>query len=146
MKHQLEQVKGTVQTVQPIVAFHVSLINDLALTRDNETAVYDRVITNIGNGYQYGSGRFIAPVKGIYLFTATTNSLSNPELVQMAIAINGQNLAYQWSRRTGSIRLIVQLNIGDHVQHQRFTGDMNFPFFLRGNDQSSFAGTLITVL
>lgn len=130
----------------PAVAFHVALTNNLVLTRDGENARYDKIITNIGNGYDPLSGRFTAPVKGIYLITATTQSLSENDYVQMNIVRNGVDVAYTWSHRSGTSTAILHLEVNDWVEYQRFSGAMSQPYTLRGADQSSFGGVLISQL
>ena len=38
----------------------------------NKTFVYDRVETNVGNGYDVTTGYFVAPEDGVYAFHVTT--------------------------------------------------------------------------
>nr|XP_011430624.2 complement C1q tumor necrosis factor-related protein 3-like isoform X1 [Crassostrea gigas] len=53
------------------VAFHVYLTNSISSLSQNQTIKYDHVITNIGEGYDKTTGKFTAPVDGVYSFTWT---------------------------------------------------------------------------
>ncbi|XP_061181492.1 complement C1q-like protein 3 [Saccostrea echinata] len=56
------------------VAFHTYMSSSVQISslRVNKTLVYDRVETNIGNGYDVTSGNFVVPENGVYAFHITT--------------------------------------------------------------------------
>ncbi|KAJ8299178.1 hypothetical protein KUTeg_023238 [Tegillarca granosa] len=40
----------------------------------NTIIKYNQVTTNIGNGYNANTGKFVAPVSGIYMFAITVST------------------------------------------------------------------------
>jgi hypothetical protein len=56
--------------------------------------VFDKVFTNVGNGYDSATGKFTAPTKGVYLFTWSAMSdagkMSHPGLYVNG-TLSGQN-------------------------------------------------------
>lgn len=54
------------------VAFHAYLSTDVpAYSAAHYIIVFDKVVTNVGNGYHSHLGTFIAPRSGLYVFTWT---------------------------------------------------------------------------
>ncbi|XP_061180084.1 complement C1q-like protein 4 isoform X2 [Saccostrea echinata] len=83
--------------------------------------VYDRVETNIGNGYDARSGKFIAPENGVYVIHTTTvaydRSYSIIEIVQNGVIKDiGLADAFDHADRASSSTLtILNLKKGDVV-------------------------------
>lgn len=50
------------------VAFHAKLKNPISSLSPNQIIKYDNVITNIGEGYDRTTGKFTAPMDGVYSF------------------------------------------------------------------------------
>lgn len=50
------------------VAFHAKLKNPISSLSPNQIIKYDDVITNIGEGYDRTTGKFTAPMDGVYSF------------------------------------------------------------------------------
>lgn len=55
----------------PMVAFHVELRKSIEHLLTNQILKYDHIITNIGEGYDKTTGKFTAPVDGVYSFSWT---------------------------------------------------------------------------
>ncbi|XP_060553676.1 collagen alpha-2(VIII) chain-like isoform X2 [Ruditapes philippinarum] len=86
------------------VAFMAQLSGTLINPAVNTVVVFDRVSTNAGNGYNSGSGMFVAPVKGLYSIHLVASSRSK--------ATTNYNSDYSLMRSTA---IILQLSIGDTV-------------------------------
>lgn len=56
------------------VAFYVYMSQNIKISTlsANKTLVYDRIETNIGNGYDITTGYFVVPEDGVYAFHVTT--------------------------------------------------------------------------
>ncbi|XP_063073833.1 C1q-related factor-like [Engraulis encrasicolus] len=91
---------STVQTLEanlqnrPRVAFSASLYSSgskvVGPFDSDRTIVFRRVLSNIGNAYNSGTGIFTAPVDGVYYFTFTAFTVSTPKRVYLRK--NGQNV------------------------------------------------------
>lgn len=55
----------------PMVAFHVELRKSIEHFLTNQILKSDHIITNIGEGYDTTTGKFTAPVDGVYSFSWT---------------------------------------------------------------------------
>lgn len=56
------------------MAFFVGLYDNLGPITDHADIVFDRVITNIGSGYDRDTGRFTAPVNGTFQFNVIVSA------------------------------------------------------------------------
>ncbi|XP_061184480.1 complement C1q-like protein 4 [Saccostrea echinata] len=103
------------------VAFHAEMGPRKTIDR-GQTWIYDKVITNEGNGYNSATGKFIAPAKGLYLFA--WSSLSDPGKQSHAgLIVNGKMMGRQslnnihggskWITAGNTIILVLQK--GDNV-------------------------------
>ena len=86
----------------------------------SRTVVYDKVLTNIGSGYNAADGIFTASRAGIYLFI--WNSMTNRGQCFLYFYKNGVNTkvtafsdATSAFTDTGSSSLILELKTGDRV-------------------------------
>eukprot|EP00105_Crassostrea_gigas_P041857 XP_019926005.1 PREDICTED: complement C1q-like protein 4 isoform X2 [Crassostrea gigas] len=85
------------------------------------TFVYDRVETNVGNGYDVRSGNFTAPENGVYVFHTSTTSydksvcsvevVKNGQIKDITLADSGQHD----DRAVASSMTILSLTKGDIV-------------------------------
>jgi len=50
------------------IAFYVGLTENFGPVSEHSDIVFDRVITNVGHAYQRQTGRFIAPLGGVFQF------------------------------------------------------------------------------
>ncbi|KAL2103093.1 hypothetical protein ACEWY4_002261 [Coilia grayii] len=83
--------------------------------------VFSRVITNVGQAYNSGSGFFTAPVRGVYYFRFTVRDDLSSRAMTIRMCKNGQQLMYLWESDTDgsptylSSGLTLQLEVGDVV-------------------------------
>ncbi|KAJ8298859.1 hypothetical protein KUTeg_022919 [Tegillarca granosa] len=104
------------------VAFHAWLSNGDA---SNSIIVkYNRVTTNIGNGYSVKTGKFVAPVGGIYLFAVTVMGKSGCS-EHLDIFKNNNRVGMVRSEKTkdldsGSNVIVLDLTISDVVYLKYF--------------------------
>ena len=69
------------------VVFYANMLYNWQNPPINRTIVFDRVQTNVGNGYNESTGVFTAPSSGVYFFTWTIYSGGNGE-TQFQIFVN----------------------------------------------------------
>ena len=55
----------------PIVAFHASQSRELSHLLERHLVVFDSVQTNVGGAYSTETGKFVAPVPGVYVFSTS---------------------------------------------------------------------------
>ncbi|XP_060553605.1 complement C1q tumor necrosis factor-related protein 3-like [Ruditapes philippinarum] len=107
------------QKVAFIAQLSVSLINPAV----NTVVVFDRVSTNAGNGYNSGSGMFVAPVNGLYSIhlVASSRSKATTNYLHLYIMHNSSQVGYIFLDQNSdyslmrSTAIILQLSIGDTV-------------------------------
>lgn len=106
----------------PAVGFSAVISKDTYLG-DNQAIKYDRVLTNIGNGYDKWSGHFKAPLKGLYVLSCTVMAVKGHD-ISVALVKNGQNMMNAYSSttvwETGAISVALALKKGDKVWIRRF--------------------------
>ena len=79
--------------------------------------MFEKVITNVGDAYNAAHGHFIAPVKGLYLFSASIMADNNKEVWTMFMH-NNKDICRIYARGTddrhaqGSQTMILQLEKG----------------------------------
>ena len=56
------------------VAFFVGLTDNFGPVTEHTDIIFDRVITNIGGGYEQKTGRFTAPYDGVYQFNVIVSA------------------------------------------------------------------------
>ena len=101
------------------VGFSTALTQTTTL-HDKQTIHFDKIITNVGNGYEVQSGIFHAPIKGLYFISVTVFDFYHSSLT-VDIVQNGKSLVdlfidgsgHQNSAMTQT--LILQLDKGDRV-------------------------------
>ena len=110
----------SVTTTRP-VAFNAQLTSDVTAIKNHQTLNFDKVMINLGNGYNGVSGVFAAPEPGLYVFhwvnTNRDRSYMNTELIvrnqvygkAMSDAMDHDDLA------VASNLAVVQLEPGDQV-------------------------------
>ncbi|KAJ8306996.1 hypothetical protein KUTeg_015080 [Tegillarca granosa] len=135
----------TRQTEPASVAFTAQLSHDIGHLGSNEAIIFDKVVTNHGNGYESQTGHFTAPVAGIYHFTTTVMAYGD-ENVHIQIVKNGNEIARGYTSsidfETSVAVVIVQMAAGDRVWVRHFF-DTTTPH-IHGLGYTSFSGFLIT--
>lgn len=88
--------KDTARTV----AFQSTLTKTLLNMKLHEAVVFDKVSLNEGNAYSTTTGKFTAPLDGIYSFTWTTLTTA-PNFFLTEIVRDGQPIAYNHNDARG---------------------------------------------
>ncbi|XP_052789905.1 cerebellin-1-like [Mya arenaria] len=138
---------------KPEVAFQVVLKKKSEKFHTNQPINFDHVITNIGNGFDIRTGIFIAPIGGVYVFSATILA-ANGYYVEGSIVVHDETTVTAVSDRRqlsessmdtsdqGTVHGTFRIQKGDtvsfmikwpHGQHE-----------LVGYDKTSFGGHLVT--
>ncbi|KAK7489101.1 hypothetical protein BaRGS_00019615 [Batillaria attramentaria] len=67
-KAEITSLKADLAKARTHIAFHAEFSHDPVTFGPSAPLLLDRVVTNIGNGYDAHTGNFLAPVSGSYLF------------------------------------------------------------------------------
>ena len=138
-------IVGSSNIVPSPVAFTAVLTHDVTLG-PLQTIEYDKVITNIGNAYDSRHGHFTAPVKGIYMFSATV--CDQGVVIRAEMVRNGvQQVAMGGDKYdSASHTIMLSLEQNDMVWVRHFKEGTATAH--AGSDiyYTSFSGALITAL
>lgn len=113
----------------------------------HQTIEYDKVLTNIGNAYDVRHGHFTVPVHGIYLMSASTNSIGD-SAVRTEIVRNGVQLAamYGDDYDNASHTIVVELELNDMVWVRHFDNNLATVHSAQDRYYSTFSGVLLNTL
>ena len=110
-----------VSGIQKNIAFTVSLTGYVS-PWTNKKIIYDKVITNIGDGYSPSSGVFTSPSDGDYVFTWSTMNSGDTTDCSAYIYKNGVKLLLTYAVERGgsynevaSNTAVFHLSVGDTV-------------------------------
>nr|XP_022298834.1 complement C1q-like protein 2 [Crassostrea virginica] len=127
----------------PAIGFSVGLSKTIYLG-DKEAIKYDRVLTNIGNGFDKFSGHFTTPIKGLYVFSCTLMAEATGDL-SVVLVKNGQEMSHAYSSAgkydSGAISILLSLEKGDKVWIRRYGHGRTM-----NADYSWFTGYLISTM
>nr|KAG5689364.1 hypothetical protein BaRGS_019738 [Batillaria attramentaria] len=152
LKRQLASSQGTI-TCPPTtraqkVAFSVRFKNDDLYNGihlgQRSTLKFDDVVINLGDGYSPLTGIFTAPVAGLYVFSLTSMTTIGRDPAQLAIVMQGTDLARTWGRGKhdvddqGTKTVPAYLKKGDQVWVAQRLGDA-----VRGAWWTAFSGFLV---
>nr|KAG5695116.1 hypothetical protein BaRGS_017215 [Batillaria attramentaria] len=153
LSNDVENMKGQIRRLEAAanthVAFHAEFSTDNVPLTPGATYVLDRVVTNIGDGYDRFSGHFVAPVSGTYMFVV--NFMGPRDTFQYAyIVVDGRIRSYSishgdgtaWDQASGV--LVIRLNAGQRVWLKRST-EASRTKIVRGSHWTTFSGFLIHV-
>lgn len=126
-----------------IAFFAVVSAGSLGDVGANEIIVFDKAVTNVGEGYNAQHGHFTAPVAGLYQFSASIMA-DNGKEVWTRFTLNNDDVAYIYARGTddrhdqGSQTIILKLKQGDivSVKNQK-------PTRIYGDTYTTFSGFLL---
>ena len=127
------------------VAFYAVLTYAVSLG-EHQTLEYNKVVTNVGNAYDFRHGHFASPVKGVYLMSFTfinkDGGVMDIEMVKNGVRIahgygdyRGYNMATQVT--------ILMLEKGDMVWVRHASSSTAE---LHASDYNTFAGTLLFIM
>lgn len=137
-------------SAQPGIAFNAYQLGDLNVDRD-KTLIFIKTIFNIGDGYDTVSGRFTAPVDGIYMFSAYLCT-ARDRYIHLAI-VKENTILLKGSQHEntnylcGSATVVAVVNSGETVRvmctaNHSFENEMTEG----GHNMNTFTGTLIRKL
>lgn len=113
----------------------------------NEVVKFDKVWTNIGNGYDSSSGVFTAPRGGVYQFSCSAMTASNKTL-RLHLMKNDQRTVGlypgQSGHNMGTLSMVLQLKKGDRVYMKHPTSGENSLYSESGSNFSMFSGYFIS--
>lgn len=131
-------------SVSPSVAFHAWLSH--WVPKKGETIKYNQVTTNIGNGYNSNTGKFVAPVSGVYMFAATVTGRKG--FAHLDIIKNYHRVGNVRSEETkdldsGTKVIVLKLNASDAVYLRHEVGGSHDLFTYMNYGFNTFSGFLI---
>ncbi|XP_052268963.1 cerebellin-3-like [Dreissena polymorpha] len=136
------------ESPQPVVAFTTVKTNNQDNVGVNQNILFDTIVLNEGGGFHSQHGLFIAPARGIYIFTATVLHMPQASIsLHAAITHNGQDVALLHSSANvfdqGTQTVILKIEPGDEVwvRNVHYGGEL-----ITGAKFSSFSGILINHL
>ncbi|KAK3089175.1 hypothetical protein FSP39_001465 [Pinctada imbricata] len=104
-----------------MVAFTGVLTGTITLG-DEQVLIYNKVLLNVGNGYNIKSGHFVAPVSGIYSVSVSLMGFQSNS-VHLQLVKDGKELVRLWtaigSHRLGAQTIAVQLRKNEAVWVRR---------------------------
>ena len=86
-----------------MVVFTGILTHDVDLGQ-NQAVMYDKVLLNVGRGYNSKTGHFVAPVSGIYSVSASVLGLSTKHTM-LEIVKDGEEIVTLWAYGIGRAEL-----------------------------------------
>lgn len=106
------------------VAFYAYMSQNIKISslNVNKKLVYDRIETNVGNGYHVTTGYFVAPEDGVYAFQVTTvakdKSCCTVELVKNEVVkdVGWADAMSHYDRASSSTFTVLNLKEGDIVK------------------------------
>ncbi|XP_045167367.2 semaphorin-5A-like [Mercenaria mercenaria] len=134
-------------TVAPFYAFKSHTVSDKSLA-DGKVLVFTKNTLNIGDVYDNSTGIFVAPVKGVYHFTAQICMYSS-RAAYFGFSLEGRIESNILAGQTGynqcnSLDTVTAVNAGEHVSVKCFASCAGKTLWeYHGYATSSFSGTLL---
>lgn len=76
-------VSGLSAPIPKRIAFFVGLSDNMGPVNEHTDIVFDRVVTNIGYGYEPATGRFTAPINGTYQFNVIVSAQGRQKVASL---------------------------------------------------------------
>ena len=112
----------------------------------NSSVLFNRVLTNVGNGYDRNTGIFTAPFSGLYTFHLHFIGGLHKDKTELAICAGGKAMAVAYAdgydadnNDQGSCTAVIGLLNGEEVSVKVYLGNP----LLWGSNLASFSGMLI---
>uniref|UniRef100_A0A194ANM1 C1q domain-containing protein n=1 Tax=Pinctada fucata TaxID=50426 RepID=A0A194ANM1_PINFU len=121
------------------IAFYIRLSKDVQLAA-YQTVIFDKVVTNIGNGYNNGTGIFISPASGLYQISGSVIAVEGYQDLGFDLMHNGNMVGNLFGHHTDSVVIYLELNEGDRVWIRK---DFDTKTETMRGTWSSFSGHLI---
>ncbi|XP_060559858.1 cerebellin-3-like [Ruditapes philippinarum] len=104
-----------------------------------QVIVFDQEKVNIGRGYHKSTGLFIAPLPGVYMFSASVMTKGE---IHLNIVKNEEPIAslYAAKQQQGSVTMVTELQAGDEIYVRVQRPDDTY---IWGDRLTSFSGCLI---
>ncbi|KAK7488003.1 hypothetical protein BaRGS_00020748 [Batillaria attramentaria] len=101
------------------VAFHAGIMTD-AIFQKGDDIIFDDDVTNIGRAYDANTGKFTAPLGGLYFFIATASTTTAGEQANMHMVHGSTTVAqcfigFNTFYEMGSCHATLHLNAGESV-------------------------------
>ncbi|XP_061194743.1 complement C1q-like protein 4 [Saccostrea echinata] len=101
------------------MAFYAYMTGDTINPGASRTLIFDKIITNAGNGYHNATGAFIVPKTGFYVFTWSMRLVNGAyHQAELVHNHNVMGVAYLYAPtgdHTVSDALVIHINQGDDV-------------------------------
>lgn len=144
---QLKALADVTSAASSKIAFTATLESSVGPPERYTSLKYQRVLTNIGKGYNPATGIFTATVRGVYYFRYTmfNNIVGHPNSVVLLMK-NGQRMVSSWDTAGGdandsaSNAAVLQLEVGDNVYVQLFRNRLLYD---DGMFYNTFSGFLL---
>ncbi|XP_071943858.1 uncharacterized protein [Antedon mediterranea] len=108
---------------------------------------FDTIITNVGNHYNRGTGKFVCAIPGVYVFQVTSMKSSGGGQIATRIMKNGSPQVSTWVTADGhnsaSTMVVLDLISGDQVWTEPHPGSVFNYYHSNSNKYCSFSGFLL---
>ncbi|KAK5876521.1 hypothetical protein CesoFtcFv8_025866 [Champsocephalus esox] len=146
----LNALAGASSAVTAKMAFTAALGSTAGPVEKDMPLKYQRILSNIGSGYNPATGIFTAMVRGMYYFSYTmyNNNFGQPNSV-LSLMMNTQKIVSTWdtegedSHDSATNGAVVQLEAGDSVFVQLYAHRVLYD---DGNYFNTFSGFLLFTL
>ncbi|XP_077980421.1 uncharacterized protein LOC144435687 [Glandiceps talaboti] len=127
------------------VAFSVARTTSLVRVSSDTTIIYNKVYSNIGNGYDVSTGKFTCPVSGMYVFMISALRYPNNDNLFVCIMKNTTKLPCVFAnssgnRESGANSVIIDVQQGDEIWARLGSGHS---LFSNTNGFTTFSGYLL---